>query len=352
MPSPLSLLRRTLLIASVALLAVGVVGPLAAAQEDAPDQPSAPLTWGISPAAPEGRDTRSLITHVVEPGSTITDHVIVDNFGESPLTLDLYAADARPADGGFDVAASDEDAEAIGAWTTMGATRVEIPGRDSALVEVTMVVPDTAEPGDYAGGILASRRTAGTGDDVGLETERRVGTRVYLRVAGPIDPAMSIVGLRSGYDHRVNPVGRGHVQVTYSVVNTGNIRLSGTSEVQVSGPFGVGRRTLDGPAVEDLLPGHSVEHSLVVDGVAPLGRLHVQARVIPTESAGQPLDGAVPPAEATTGVWAPPWTAGAIVAIAGLVAVLWLWRRRRGGADPSGSASTATVEGDTLVPTA
>lgn len=332
----------SILLGGLAVDAAGLPHPRGDAAADS-------VTWGISPATAEGRDARSAISHVVEPGSVFTEHVIIDNFGDEPLALDLYTSDARPANGAFDVTAGDERSEAVGVWLELAQARVEIPARDHLVVEMTVRVPESAEPGDHAGGVLASRRTAGVGDDIGIEIERRVGTRVYLRVAGPITPALAVSELGATHSGTLNPVGRGRVEVGYRVENTGNIRLNGEVVVSVEGPFGLGRRSMPATAVDDLLPGHWIDQQVVVDKIVPLGRYSVDVAATPTGSDGQPLDG-VPPGRAETTTSAMPFAF--VLSLLVLAFAGWVVRRRRRRRSPPSTGSERAPEQPTAEPVA
>ena len=77
----------------------------------------------------------------------------------------------------------------IGAWVTFenGANRLQFdlaPG-ESRLVPFTVSIPAEATPGDHAGGIAASVQSP-SGQ---VTLDRRLGTRMYLRVSGESKPA-------------------------------------------------------------------------------------------------------------------------------------------------------------------
>ena len=66
-------------------------------------------------------------------------------------------------------------------------------GPGQVIVPLTVRIPDNAAPGDHVGGIVVSLRSVGTnstGQDVVLL--QRVGTRVFIRVAGKLVPRASI----------------------------------------------------------------------------------------------------------------------------------------------------------------
>lgn len=344
LPSPHR--RRSWLVAPVlglGLLAVTAHSVAAAPEppgtldESAPDQstlePAAPAAepplpeWAVEPSGEYGTGYRDAFAYTLAPGQSLDDVVAVSNYGDEPMTLQIYATDAlNTLDGGLTLLPGDQPATDVGSWIeplvdeqTVGpGQRVDIP--------FTLTVPDDASPGDHVGGIVAARRVAaGEGDGINVDLEQRVGARIYLRVDGPTAPGLTIEDVRIGYDTPATPLGTSPMTVTYRVRNTGNIRLAPTVTMQLEGPFGRGDR---GPYPQELLevlPGNAVEVVQEVADVRPLGRL--QAGFALTADADQPVS-----SERTVTVWAIPWPS--VVAVLGVLVLLAVWRgvRRRGAA--------------------
>ncbi|MGM1065702.1 WxL protein peptidoglycan domain-containing protein, partial [Saccharothrix sp. Mg75] len=285
-------------------------------------------TWSVAPASASGPDGRARFDYVVEPGMRYDDHLAVRNLGEGEITLDLYAGDAvNTGTGGFDLLARDEASAVVGDWVTVSAPRVVVPARGTAVVPFSVAVPADAEPGDHVGGLVAALTTSG--GDTPVEVERRVGSRLYARVAGPIDATVRIDSVTPSYRGTPNPAGTGEVDVTYTIVNDGNLRLSLLPSVRLSGPFGLGERSTTGEVLPELLPGNAVTLTRTVTDVWPLGPLDVRVTAEPVTSATQSLGGAVPPATADASVWAVPWTAlGALALFLGIVVALRRVRRK------------------------
>ncbi|MBP2337254.1 hypothetical protein JOF41_003432 [Saccharothrix coeruleofusca] len=284
-------------------------------------------TWSVAPASAAGPDGRARFDYVVEPGMRYDDHLAVRNLGETELALDLYAGDAvNTGTGGFDLLARDEPSTVIGQWITVSAPRVVVPARETAIVPFSVTVPADAEPGDHVGGLVAALTTGG---DTPVEVERRVGSRLYVRVAGPITASARIDSLTATHHGTLNPVGTGEVDVTYTIVNDGNLRLALRPSVNASGPLGLVERGTTGEVLPELLPGNAVTLTHTLTGIWPLGPHEVRVRAEPVTSATQDLAGAVEPATAGTTVWALSWTAtGTLVLFVGLLVALWRVRRR------------------------
>ncbi|EWC59401.1 hypothetical protein UO65_5347 [Actinokineospora spheciospongiae] len=310
---------RTLpaLCALVAALALAPAAPAAAQPER--------LTWSVTPARAEGPDARPRFEYTVEPGMRYDDHLAVRNLGGGELTVDLYAADAVNTDsGGFDLLARDEHSPTLGAWVTLTRQQVVVAPRSTAVVPFSLTVPDDAEPGDHVGGLVAAVTTGGQ-----VRVERRVGARLYARVAGPVTPALRIDPPAAAYRGTLNPAGPGEVDVTWTAVNDGNIRVAVRPSVRVHGPFGLTEVSWTGDTLPELLPGNAVTLTRTLTGVWPLGPLTAHVEAEPVTSADQPLAGAVDPATAETTVWAVPWTAlGALLLLSGTLTALWRVRRR------------------------
>ncbi|KGM08499.1 hypothetical protein N869_01730 [Cellulomonas bogoriensis 69B4 = DSM 16987] len=312
-------------LALTTVLTGGAVPPEATV-EDAQPEP-APSTWSVAPASAEGPDGRPRFEYVVEPGHRYDDHVAVRNVGTEPLQLEVYAADAASGEiDAFTVLAADEPSREVGTWVDLPSQQVEVPPRDVVLIPFSMTIPVDVEPGDYAGGVVAVMHTDGAGDAAGIDVQTRVGTRVYVRVAGPVEPALSVETVTATYAHAVNPARPGHGVVGYTVVNTGNVRLDAVPVASVSAPFEVWDGSAEGPGTVDLFPGMAVSGSVELP-VAALGPMSVEVVVEPTSSAGQQIT--VDPAAGRTTLWAVPWSGLVALALVLLVVGSAVQARRR-----------------------
>jgi len=284
-------------------------------------------------------DDRSALEHDVEPGQTLQDSMVVQNLSDLPIELQLYAADAvNTADGSYNLLVRDAEDLGVGAWTTVEQeTIVLAPGQEQE-VGVTIAVPDNATPGDHAGGVVASLRSTQTDTQVALE--QRVGVRTYLRVAGELEPSLSIQDLDISFSGGAAPTG-GTITATYTLVNDGNVRLGGRDELEVTGPFDATVAEEALPAFSNLLPGSAVEREIVVHGVTSWVRLEAELAVIPDVDPA--AEGLIDIERRSVKLWAVPWLTLAIVAVA--VGGLWAIRRRRGGApDADGPTDDPTVD--------
>lgn len=337
-PPTSRLLPRLIRVFAVAIaLAVAAPGGAGAAPvNDAPHglAPSANgVAFGIQPASATQGDGRPNFTYGGSPGAVIHDHVAIVNIAAQPVTLDLYAADATLSGGQFALRLQSDKQRDIGAWITIqGPARITVPARTPkgpsvVIVPFVLHIPVHGSPGDHAGAVLVSLHTAAKsgGNSIGLN--QRVGARVYLRVAGPVHPALSVEGLTARYrtNGLWNPLGSGDVAVKYRVRNAGNVILSGTQAVSVSGLFGsVRAATL--PAIPQLLPGDYIDVSTTASGVFPQVRLSVKVTLHPIAPVGA-VDPGLKDSSKSTGIWAVPWTLLVLIVLVGFGVAEWLRRR-------------------------
>jgi len=329
--------------AMIAAVLVGTL-PAASALNAAPTNrassssptPAVPrVTFGIEPASATGADGRPNFSFGVTPGALVYDHVAALNYSAVPLSLQLYATDAiETAGGGFGLLPGTARPTGVGAWITLppGTATVTVPpatanGPGEYVTPFTVHVPDNATPGDHVGGILAQLQTVGSnssGQRVVLD--QRIGTRVYLRVSGPLHPEVAIADEHVAYQGTLNPVGQGKVKVSYVIHNTGNVVLALKHlSVTVSGVVGTSKSVKLAP-VTVLLPGASVTKSAVVPGVWPQVYLHVNQTLTAATRQGAKVPGFAP-YSSSVGLLAIPW--GLIVVIIVVAAIVLVWLRLR-----------------------
>lgn len=288
--------------------------------------------WQMQPSGKSGPSTRPHHVYELAPGAVVKDYVRIENLGSEKLTLRLYATDAfSTSSGQFALLPAAEKPTDVGTWVTMSADEVTVkPGAD-VIVPFEVVVPANAAPGDHVGAVISSlvtEQTNGKGEKVLVES--RIGSRIYLRVQGAVTQQLQVDNLELGWSGSFWSPWDGRLTVSYDVTNTGNVRVTATPQVTVTGPIGLQLGRTAGPALPELLPGSTIR----VSGDVEAGEAIPGPELAPIFAAG-PLRttlalraDATIVATSTASLTAIPWL---LLLVAGVViagAVTWWWRRR------------------------
>lgn len=239
--------------------------------------------------------------------------------------------------GRLTVPAAGTPASGAGAWLAVasdrpGGTTVRVPARSHRILPMHLQVPADATPGDHVAGIIASLTAIGRGGDVNVALDQRVGIRVFIRVAGELDPALNVDALHTDFHPSLNPVGPGSATVRYRVRNTGNVALGVRQEVSVGAWIG-GRRVARPTDVPLLLPGSSVDVVVEIRDVWPAFRDQTTVTLTPVDLQGN-SGPSLGERSVQAGFWAIPWAS--MVAVAALVTAAAWWRHRRRNRVPVG----------------
>jgi len=297
------------------------------------------VAWTVQTVDSENGTGRGSFSYDLEPGATISDAMAVVNTGTVTLPLDVYAADAFTTAGGdVDLVADAADSADAGLWVSVATTQVVLEPGSRAEIPFTITVPADARPGDHAAGLVTS--LAGTDASAILSVERRLGTRINLRVAGDLLPAAQVENVRASYAPSWNPFEAGTLTVDYALRNIGNTRLTGVGAIEAAGPVGLFASRTPAEQLDEVIPGSTIEVRRTLS-VSALGWLS-GAVVIDPEGVGL---GAGQLASVVTEFSTPavPWSLVVLlVVIAGLaIAAIVLVRRRRAPA-PEGAAPSGT----------
>lgn len=352
------------LLAAAAILLTA--NPAAADPSPVPSAPAAPavpappttkpgsITWAVQASSQQGPDGRKAFSYVdIKPGTVLHDYVGVTNFSAMPVTFSVYATDAfTDKNGDYELLAADKKPQDVGAWTAILKNSVTLAPGERANEPITLTVPSTATPGDHSGGIIASVTVdAKNSQGTTVKVDRRLAVPLYLRVAGPLNPGLTIESVSSHYHGTLNPIGGGAADVTYIVHNTGNIRLDLSQEVTVKGLFGLKIASGQAKSLANLLPGATYQATVHLSNVFPLGPMSVDVRGVPTQVAGIP-EAQPKPAAVSIGVsmWATPWLLilVVIVLVGGFFGVRWLLRWRRDRRNQTVASAVAKARRDTV----
>jgi hypothetical protein len=213
---------------------------------------------------------------------------------------------------------------------------VIIPADKGIIEPFRISVPRNARPGDHTGALFAAVSfNARAKNGTVVTEEHRIGVPMYLRVAGPLTAGLRVEAVSVSAHGTISPVGSSATSVTYTVQNTGNVRLAGSALVSVSRLFGASLST-GSKALPTVLPGDSVRITVAPGRLYPFGPITAHVRVSPTApQGGIPLAAPLAFVTGSASLFAVPWALLVlIVLVAGLIVGLWQflrWRRLRLG---------------------
>lgn len=296
------------------------------------------VAWSVQTADNANGTGRANFSYDVEPGAVISDTMIVVNTGTEPLPLAVYAADAFTAPSGeIDVLVDGTPSEGAGTWVTVPPEALQLAPGESADVAFTISVPADARPGDHAAGIVTSLTSTDAASS--LSVDRRLGTRINLRVAGDLVPAAAVTDVTATYAPSWNPFDSGLLTLRYTLDNTGNTRLTGSETVTTAGLAGLLSSTTPPTQMTEVIPGSVIE----VTRDLPVFSLGWVSGALEIRPQGVGLGAGTVEAVVTEfSVVAVPWSLyGLIVVVVGAaVAIVLLVRRsaRRRAAEASAQA--------------
>lgn len=331
---PARTLAALLVCAAAAALTLAPGGGVAVAQDSGQagggDVPSV-NSWALSPGGTTpgqpAPGSRPNLSYEVSPGDVINDSVSIFNYGNVQLTFGVYATDAfNNAAGNFDLLPGAQPPKDVGTWIHLPQANVTVAARTRLDLPITIDVPKGTSPGDHAGAILAASQVQAT-DSSGrvVNLDRRAGSRVYIRVAGALDPRLVVDDVHAVYGGRLLDPLKGRLELTYRVRNTGNLRLTAHQHLEVKAPFGLELGDKAAPDIGELLPGNSVTLHARFDDVAATVR--VTGEITVTPSGGAPAGARLVAAVGGASTWAIPWMVVAVLVAAWIVRKLY--RRRR-----------------------
>jgi len=311
-------LRRLLgaVISGVALVGSGAITTMSTA--GASENPQASLQPSTTPGV-----IRPYFILDLEAGRQAQDAVTLVNKTRGPLTFDLYTADAFNDDHGAFVLRRAEDRKRdMGAWVKLPVDHVTVAAGAVVAIPFTIDVPPTARPGDHTGGIVALARTdtrlpAGNGP-IRVRIRNGVGARIYGRVSGAVSPKLEVTQLSLQPDRPPGSLlglATGGT-LSYTVKNTGDVRLIPNAKVAITSTFGLTDRHLE-QQLQELLPGQSQVVHQPVNGLRLIGRLRAAVTVTAqTARSTRSTDG-----------WHIPWLLLALLALT--IGRLLIWASKR-----------------------
>ena len=355
---------------TVPLLGVLLAPPGAGAITTAPG-PSSNYQFSVEPYSAPGVAERSEFNYELQPGHTVLDQVVILNTSSNPEAFTVYPEDAtnEPGTGGFGFQQQAQmHNTAVGTWVTVGQTQFTIPAGKEAVDTFQLAIPADAVPGDHVGAIVVQQLhpEATPQSKEGVNLVLRFAVPMYVRVVGPVRPAMTIENVTVFHQSPLFPYlsGGAQVAVRFTLVNTGNVILTPTTAtVSITAPVGgtihqytvhrgTGAQSKANPLPAQMLPGGRLVLTELWNGIPPFEPLtaHVSA------TASEPSSSVPVVAAASVTFWYIPWVTTLIV-VALIVGLILLLRRRKrlrlaaagggagaAGGPPEGAPATGSPE--------
>lgn len=317
-------IRPIVVSAIVVALLSGVSGVVLASQTAfAEDQ----LSISSAPAADGSIDKeRSRFSYQVQPGQSISDEYFVQNTGSAPQAVTIYGTDAYNSENGdYALLDSGVPAQDVGTWVSFedGSSALSLtlqPG-ESRVIGFTVNVPADASPGDHAGGIVVSALS----DSGQVKLDRRIATRLYLRVEGDVQALMTIGSIDASYEPSWNPFS-GTVRLMFTITNNGNVSLGAKDVIQIVGLFGIPFSGLVRDEIPEMLPGTSRTVTIPVDGVGQWMFLTARIDLVATVDPDALTVASLPTAKRDVAFFAVPW--GLMFSLV-VILLIVVWRRRK-----------------------
>lgn len=297
------------------------------------------IVWGIRPADNGNGTGRPNFAYGLEPGSSVQDALVVTNRSDEQIVLRVYAADGftNPS-GNLDLVTSDAASEFVGAWTSTEVDTLTLAPGEAQEVEFTLTVPQDARPGDHAGGIITSLVSQEQGGN--LVVDHRLSSRLAVRVSGPLTTAAQIDEVQIEASSGLNPFAQRPVMVSYTLTNTGNVRMYGEEQITIRGAFGMTSTTVGPAQTPELLPGDSVRRTLEVEAGTPLrATASLSLQPVGVGIGG----GTIAEVTGSASTWTIPWV-GLVVLLLLVAGGVWFWLRRRKQRPEPVAGSVTTTE--------
>ena len=182
------------------------------------------VTFGTQTATATKPDGRGVYQFAATPGGRIEDHVAVINYSDQTISVFLRGDDAvNTPQGGFAALPINERSTALGTWIALPASdlTVTLPARTDVIVPFLVEVPKNATPGDHVGVDHSHPRVVDhLQERAAGAPPADTGTRIFLRVSGPLHPGFTVEDLHVSYRGTLDPIGTGRAVLTYTIRNT------------------------------------------------------------------------------------------------------------------------------------
>jgi hypothetical protein len=210
---------RSISIRFVLILAVAAVfasaGPVSASDE--------PPRFGLTPVGQDG----AYFSLTMAPGETRNLEVELANFGQDEALARTYAADAYSiVNGGFGAELFGDAPSGTTLWLDYEGRELRLAPGNAIVIAFRVMVPATAEPGDYLTSLVAENAEPFGGSaegEIGFQQVNRSAIAVSIDIPGRRQPSVEI----GSVTHQVvNDIS----VISFDIANTGNVHLKPSAD--------------------------------------------------------------------------------------------------------------------------
>jgi hypothetical protein len=285
--------------------------------------PAGSVTFALGTSNGSIGDGRPRFTWTIAHGSYRFDYAIAYNLSDKPVRLRLFAVDAVTDSSGTLSALPDTaPRKGVGLWVKPYASTLVIPAKRSIIVPFKVSPPANAAAGDHGGALVLATipSTETVNGQTVVRQEARIAMPTYVRVAGSLNTRVAFSSFKATFKTQAFRPGFGDLTVKYTIVNTGNVRVSVEQLITARGLLGVGKRSAAPTSIDQILPGSKYSGIVVFKHVPAAAQYRVKG--VATPHALEPGSPTGVPAIATTSVAAVSWTAVALVTAGATIVVL------------------------------
>ncbi|WP_298040255.1 DUF916 domain-containing protein [uncultured Microbacterium sp.] len=302
--------------------------PVAADAQQAAD---GQVAWSMIPVITDIGEERSNFSYALDPGESVEDAVLIRNSGSAPVDLAVHGSDAFTNESGSLEIATVASEGGVSTWIAPSVDNVHVEPGELVRIPFRVTAPSDALPGEHAGALLTVLESAGET----VSVDMRYATRVTVGISGELTAGLALEDASLSIDTGFWPWEPALAEISYSVRNTGNTRLSAMQLVSGGGveEYSSAESTNGLLPLNELLPGAGVEVDAALPGLhvwSPVTAIEVSVSpTILTNSAASELP--LPAVEqqqlslSTVAIAPGTW----VIAAGALVAVLLVIRRIR-----------------------
>jgi hypothetical protein len=285
--------------------------------------PAGSTTFALGTSNGSVGDGRPRFTWTIAHGSYHFDYAIAYNLSDKPIKLRMFAVDAVTDSSGTLSALPDAaPRKGVGLWVKPYASTLVIPAKRSIIVPFKVSPPANAAAGDHGGAVVLATipSTETVNGQTVVHQEARIAMPTYVRVAGTLNTRVAFSAFRATFKTQAFRPGFGDLTIKYTIVNTGNVRVSVDQLITARGLLGVGKRSVAPAPIDQILPDSKYSGTVIFKHVPAAAQFRIKG--VATPHALEPGSPTGVPAVATTSVAAISWTAVALVTAGATIVVL------------------------------